>query len=168
MILNNLNTERLTLIPINYEIASSLLDNDKSVLNRIGLEADVNWPTEDTMDILPIIQRTLRDSLPSGFETWMIVNKETCCVIGDIGFHGKPNEKGEAEVGFGLASGERGKGYGFEALKAILSWAVGQQTVKTIIADCLIDNKPSARILEKAGMRETKRDEKLIYWEYVK
>jgi len=41
-------------------------------------------------------------------------------VMGDIGFKGKPNEKCEIEVGFGLVEHERGKGLGYEALKAII------------------------------------------------
>jgi RimJ/RimL family protein N-acetyltransferase len=89
-------------------------------------------------------------------------------VIGDIGFHGKPNEKGEVEVGYGLVEHERGKGFGYEALNAIMDWLSFQESVKVIKADCLIDNRPSARILEKVGMKEITRDKDLIYWEFIK
>ena len=98
----------------------------------------------------------------------MIVKKDDMQVVGDIGFHGKPNEEGEVEVGFGLVEQERGKGFGFEALKAIINWLSSQDSVKFIRADCLIINKPSARILEKVGMREINRDPTLIYWELIK
>lgn len=37
--------------------------------------------------------------------------------------------------------------------------------VKVIKADCLIDNIGSIKTLEKCGMCEVKRDNKLIYWE---
>jgi hypothetical protein len=57
---------------------------------------------------------------------------------------------------------------GFEALKAIMDWLSNQHIVKVVKADCLIDNKASARILEKTGMKEINRDNELIYWEYVK
>jgi len=104
----------------------------------------------------------------AGFEFWMIVEKENMHVVGDIGFHGKLNEKYEVEVGFGLVEHERGNGLGFEALKAIMNWTNSQDSVEVIKADSLINNKPSAQILEKVRMKETNRDKNLIYWELTK
>lgn len=169
MILKNIHTERLILIPVTLEITRSLIAGSSEEVEKLGIKLDKNWPTKDTMDILPIINNSLeKDKLPSGFETWMIINKSNMLVIGDIGFHGKPNEKGEVEVGYGLVEQERGKGFGFEALSAIMNWLDSQESAKIIKADCLIDNKPSARILEKVGMKETHRDNELIYWKFIK
>jgi len=107
-------------------------------LIKLGIKSDGKWPTKDTMDILPIINVSLeKDKVPSGFEFWMIVKNENMQVIGDIGFHGKPNEKGEVEVGFGLVEHERGKGFGFEALKAIMNWLDSQDSAKVIKAESL-------------------------------
>jgi len=118
------------------------------------------------MDILPIIIKSLEiDKTPSGFEAWMIIEKDDMQVIGDIGFHGKPNNEGEVEIGYGLVESARRKGYGFEAAKAIIEWAFSQEKVKAIKADCLINNTPSIRILEKLGMKEVDRDQDLIYWQ---
>jgi RimJ/RimL family protein N-acetyltransferase len=169
MSLDNIYCERLRLVPVTLQITRTLLENNKSELNKLGLNADNQWPTVDTMDILPIINDTLsRDKEPSGFEFWMIVKNETMQVIGDIGFHGKPNEKGEVTVGYGIIGTERGKGYGYEALKAIMEWLNTKENVKIVKADCLITNEPSARILKKVGMKETGKDLEYIYWEYVK
>jgi len=167
--LQNINTERLILIPVTLQITQSLLDGNYSEIEKLGIKLDGSWPTEDTKRILPIIHMSLvKDKYPSGFEFWMIVKKDTMFIIGDIGFHGKPNDKGEVEVGYGLVKHEQGKGYGFEALKAIMNWIDSQDSVRVIKADCQIDNKPSARILEKVGMKEINRDNKLIYWKLDK
>jgi len=145
------------------------LDGSSKEIEKLGIKTDGKWPTRDTMRILPIINESLgKDKVPSGFEFWMIVKNDNMQVVGDIGFHGKPNEKGEVEVGFGLVEQERGKGFGFEALKAIMNWLSSQDSAKVIKADCLISNKPSARILEKVGMKEINRDQELIYWELIK
>jgi RimJ/RimL family protein N-acetyltransferase len=169
MNLKELLTDRLIIVPVTLEITRSLLDGSSREIEKLGIKADGKWPTDDTMDILPIINESLeKDRNQSGFEFWMIVKKDNMQVVGDIGFHGKSNEKGEVEVGFGLVEHERGKGYGFEALKAIMNWLSYQDSVKLIRAECLISNKPSARILEKAGMREINRDQELIYWELIK
>lgn len=169
MSLNNIHTEQLLLVPISFEITKDLLVGSSKEIEKLGIKTDEKWPTEDTMDILPIIKSSLEQSkLPSGFETWMIVKKENMKVIGDIGFYGKPNEKGEVEVGFGLVESQRGKGFGFEALRAIMDWLSAEESVKVIKASCLIGNKPSAHILEKAGMKEINRDDELIHWELIK
>lgn len=169
MDLSNIHSERLLLVPVTLQITRTLLDNNKSELEKLSLNSDDQWPTVDTWDILPIINDTLkRDKEPSGFEFSMVVKKETRQVIGDIGFHGKPNEKGEVTVGYGIIGTERGKGYGYEALNAIMKWLKTKDIVKIVKADCLITNVPSAQILKKAGMKETGRDLENIYWEYVK
>lgn len=165
MSLANIKTERLILIPITLEMTISLLNGSNKEIKKLGIKADKKWPTEDTMDILPIIQVSLeKDKVPSGFETWMIVRKDDMRIIGDAGFHGKPDEKGEVEIGYGLVDHERKRGFGFETAKAISDWAFSNDSVKVLKADCLIDNVPSIRILEKIGFNEVNRDKELIYW----
>lgn len=169
MTLKNIITDKLILIPVTLDITQALLDGNSKEVEKLGIALDEKWPTEDTMDILPFIKESLEiDKIPSGFEFWMIVKKDTMKVVGDIGFKGKPDDKGEVEVGFGLVETERGHGLGFESLKAIIDWAFSQKNVKVIKADCLIDNKASARILEKAGMKKINQDQDLIYWELIK
>lgn len=142
--MKNIETTRLILIPMTLEVTKSLMDGSCKEVENIGIKIDENWPREDTKDILPIILESLEESkIPSGFEAWMIVKKDNMQVIGDIGFHGKPDEKGEVEVGYGLVDNERGNGIGFESLQAIIKWAISQTNVKVIKADCLIENKPS-------------------------
>lgn len=115
------------------EITKSLLNGNRQYIEHLGIQCDEKWPTEDTMDILPIINHSLEQSkLPTGFEH------------------------------------ERGKGFGTEALNAIMEWLRLQESVKVIQAECLISNKPSAVLLEKAGLKEVTRDDEFIYWKLVK
>lgn len=165
MKINNLNTERLTLVPVTQRIVKGLLEGSYQEIEKMGLHLNEMWPTNDTKDILPIIHNAFdKNPEPSGFEFWMIVRKENMEIIGDIGFHGKPDEKGEVEIGFGFVELERGKGFGYEALSAIMAWLKTQESVKAIKADCLITNKASIRILEKSGMHEVFRNEMYIFW----
>jgi ribosomal-protein-alanine N-acetyltransferase len=166
MSLKSINTTRLILVPITLEIIRDLLKNSTSELKKLGLKTGENWPTNDTKDILPIICKEFEKYIvPTGFEIWMIVNRDNMQVIGDIGFKGQPNNEGEVEIGYGLITEEQGKGYGYEALEAMVKWAFYQDKVKVVKADCLIDNYPSIRILQKVGMKEVSSDKELIYWE---
>ena len=159
-------TERLELILMNFEIASSVLKGNFKVIENLGLKTDNKWPSQDTLDILPIEAKRLKNvKEPAGFGLWMIVKKDSRAIIGDAGFKTLPDPQGEVEIGYGLIEGEREKGYGFEAVKGLVEWAFKQKVVKLIKAECLIDNLASIRILEKIGMRETWRDDEMIYWE---
>lgn len=169
MNIKKIYTDRLVLIPITYEIINSLINKDPLKIENVDLKINESWPTDDTMDILPIFKAQLKDSrVITGFEMWVIVKEESSIIIGDIGFKGQPNEKGEVEIGYGLVKEERKKGYGSEAVKAMVEWALNNDTVQCIKADCLINNIPSSKILEKIGMTEIMRDKDLIYWELRK
>lgn len=56
------------------------------------------------------------------------------------------------ELGFVLARPYWGQGLMTEAVKAIIEWAIKQKEIFRIWAVCDIDNKASARVMEKAGM----------------
>ena len=77
MNLKTIFTDRLIIIPVTFKITQSLLDGSNKEIEKLGIKADKEWPTEDTMDILPIINKSFeKDRIPSGFETWMIVKKD--------------------------------------------------------------------------------------------
>jgi RimJ/RimL family protein N-acetyltransferase len=166
MVVSNVSTERLILIPMNYSLLCSVLENRDEELDALGIKRDMAWPGQDTMDILSFLKENLKNTDEvSGFDVWMIVKKEDQTIIGDAGFKGLPDEQGNIEIGFGLVEKEQRKGYGYETANALIDWAFTQKGVKKIKADCLIDNYGSIRVLQKCKMHEIGRDNELIYWE---
>jgi ribosomal-protein-alanine N-acetyltransferase len=162
----NIVTDRLIIIPITHSIACSILNRDTKAFDKMGVNLNGKWPVQDTLDILNFIKDTLSpDDEVNGFDVWMIVKKENMTAIGDAGFKGEPDENGAIEIGFGISEDEHRNGYGYEAASALINWASQNDTVKVIKADCLLDNLPSIKLLEKCGMRETNRDDELIYWD---
>jgi RimJ/RimL family protein N-acetyltransferase len=57
------------------------------------------------------------------------------------------------ELGFVLARRYWGQGYMTEAIKAVIDWALNRGGVYRIWAVCDVDNRASARVMEKAGMQ---------------
>ena len=57
------------------------------------------------------------------------------------------------ELGFVLARVHWGQGYMTEAVKGVIAWALKQKDIFRVWAVCDIDNKASARVMEKAGMQ---------------
>lgn len=162
----NIVTDRLIIIPITYSLMCSVLNGDTEELKNSGINMNGKWPRKDTYDILHFLKDIMqKHNEASGFDIWMVVKKEDMTVIGDAGFKGKPDENGMIEIGFGLIEEEQGKGYGLEVASSLMEWAGKQRNVKTIIADCLLNNYASIKVLEKCGMNEVRRDSELIYWE---
>jgi len=169
MSIEQILSERLIFIPFTLDIATSVLKGNLDVLETLGLYTDNNWPDDESIKTLPQIINNLELVLePTGFESWMIVKQDNMVVIGDAGFKGKPNAKGEVDIGYSIIEKEHKKGYGFETAKELADWAFSHQEVNFITASCLINNTASAKILEKIGMQETSRDMEMIYWRISK
>jgi len=59
----------------------------------------------------------------------------------------------EAEIGWVLAPEHQGRGYGTEAVEALLALCFEQLGVRRVTAGCYTDNVPSWRLMERVGMR---------------
>jgi RimJ/RimL family protein N-acetyltransferase len=94
----------------------------------------------------------------------LIVHRETQTVIGDIGFKGGPNGKGEINLGYSILPRFQGNGYATEAAAAMVEWGLGQSGVRKVTATCSPENGASIRVLQKAGLEQLREDGKKIYW----
>ncbi|MRX72043.1 GNAT family N-acetyltransferase [Bacillus lacus] len=103
------------------------------------------------------------DSL--GWGVWLVKILEDGSIIGDIGFKGKPDEYGKVEIGYGISAHYQNKGYATEAVEALLNWVNATGAVKIITAECLIENSPSIKVLNKLGLKEVSRNSDMIFWE---
>jgi [ribosomal protein S5]-alanine N-acetyltransferase len=85
---------------------------------------------------------------------FQIILRETGEVIGDIGFHGPPDEAGTVEIGYGIVGQYRGSGLAGESAVAICGLAWSRPEVTRIIARTEKGNAASAGVLRHAGFRE--------------
>lgn len=163
--IDNLETERLLLIPFTIQICRNLLNNDFSELINKGLQRGKSWPDGDVMETLPKIINNLSEvGTPTGFESWMIIKKDTLEIIGDLGFKGFNYQHANIDLGYGIIKEERRKGYAEEAATSLIRWAFSNEIVKEITARCLFDNEGSIHLLEKLHFIKTKEEDKMIHW----
>jgi RimJ/RimL family protein N-acetyltransferase len=73
-------------------------------------------------------------------------------VIGSIIFHGRPDEAGVAEVGYGVEESWQGKGVATEGTRAAVEWALAQPGVRVVTATTPPWHTASIRVLEKSGL----------------
>lgn len=80
--------------------------------------------------------------------TWIITLRESSEVIGSIDLRVESN----ANLGYVLAKPYWNLGYMTEAVRAVVAWAIEQDSVDRVWAVCDVENLASARVLEKAGL----------------
>ena len=75
-------------------------------------------------------------------------------IIGGIGIHHIDKYHGRAEIGYWLGQDYWRKGYGSEALKAILNFAFKELKLRRLEAGVYVGNPSSGKLLEKYGFKK--------------
>jgi ribosomal-protein-alanine N-acetyltransferase len=78
-------------------------------------------------------------------------------VIGNVGVRRETADEPVADMGFELSPEHWGQGYASEAARAMVDWGFGEWGLERIHAHCVSENAASARVLERAGLREEAR-----------
>ncbi|WP_449489151.1 GNAT family N-acetyltransferase [Streptomyces lavendulae] len=80
----------------------------------------------------------------------LIVERDSGLIVGSIGLFWPPAD-GVLELGYGIVSSRRGRGYATEATRAVSEFALATPGVHTVAAGVELSNPASVRVLEKAG-----------------
>ena len=70
-----------------------------------------------------------------------------------VGFKGAPDDTGSVEIGYGIDSAFRGKGYMTEAVQAMINWAFQRDGCQMVTACGVLKTNPaSSHVLLNTGM----------------
>ena len=97
------------------------------------------------------------DNWVPGYGLYLMVRRADGLVVGDIGFHTPPDQRGAAEVSYGVADSVRRRGYASEALVALTAWAHAHGA-STVLAEVDPTNHASRGVLAKAGFLPVRSD----------
>jgi RimJ/RimL family protein N-acetyltransferase len=122
------------------------------------------FPRED--DTGPAFLLAGATSDPAPFGVYALVPREHGRIIGTAGFFGPPDDSGAAAVtiGYGMVEPEWGKGYGTQAVAALIEVCRAHGGVRVVNADTDLDNIGSQRVLEKNGFIRVRTTESLHYY----
>lgn len=131
------------------------------------------WDRTDANGIRDEIERMLRRSPgePGGWVQFSVEERETGRLIGDVGMSPAEGEPGVIKIGYTVAPAYQNRGYGTEAVRALVDYAfdtLGADVVR-MYADA--DNIASVRLAEKVGMKLIERIEhrsRLGSWDGVR
>jgi len=157
-----LHTTRLELHPLPAAAARALPHDRETAARLLGATLSVDWPHTDLLDVLPIQAAAGLDDEP--FDVWVIIERESATVIGDIGFLGPPNANCTVEIGYSVIPDRRRRRYASEAAHALVEWALGQPQVGVVVAGCDRKSAASIRILERIGFVRTGETNGQLRW----
>lgn len=126
----------------------------EAIFERYARDPDVTryvaWPPHESPDVTREFLQGCLARWRSGDEfTWVIEEKPAGGAIGMLACR-IPDHR--ASLGYVLARTHWGRGYAAEALGPVLDWLGTQPRVRRVWAVCDVENRASARVLEKVGM----------------
>jgi RimJ/RimL family protein N-acetyltransferase len=151
------------MFPIRIEtdrlIVRELSDSDWVLVQEYASDNEVvkyeNWgPNSEaqTKEFLSFAIRASQESPRHVFE-FGVTLKSNDALIGACGIRVKDTANKAADMGYTLRKDQWGKGLGTEVAQALIHFGFTQLKLHRIWATCHVDNKASARVLEKAGMQ---------------
>lgn len=100
-----------------------------------------------------------------GFEAWAarrrageaegwaatVVDRSALEAIGQVGCVAPPDAEGAVEIRYATNVDHRDRGVATEAGGAFVDWLLEHPDVRSIVAECRVDNAASVRVIEKLG-----------------
>jgi RimJ/RimL family protein N-acetyltransferase len=152
-----LETERLLLRRFTEDDADNLysLDSDPDVMHYLsGGSATPREVIE--AEILPRFT-SYNERFP-GFGFWAAIEKTSGDFVGWFSLRpAAKTDPGEASLGFRLRKAAWGQGYATEGARALLHLGFTELGVRRVVATTYEGNLASRRVMEKAGMRLSRR-----------
>ncbi len=146
-----LETKRLLFRPISLE--------DKSEIFKYRSDAETNkyqgWIPKSIHDVKIFIDKISNQiNEPETWFQFVIIERETQKIIGDLGIHFFDSENKQAEIGCTLNKDFQNKGYATESLKRVIDFLFKDLKKHRIITSVDPDNKNSIRLVERIGFRK--------------
>jgi RimJ/RimL family protein N-acetyltransferase len=140
-------------------VLRELGDNDAPAVQAYAGDLEVvrylDWgpnTPEDTAQFLAVARAT-RDAVPRTAYHLAITLKGAGRLIGGCRIEIRNAANGSGDLGYVLDRPHWGRGYATEATRALVEFGFGRLALHRIWAACDVENRASARVLEKVGMR---------------
>lgn len=160
-----IDTSRLELRVLPAAVAAVLPGDPDTAARALGAAIPAEWPAVDVLDVLPIQAAATPEHEPFGM--WVMIERETRTVVGDIGFLGPPADDGAVEIGYSVNPDRRQRGYAVEAATALVGWVRAQPGVTTVVARCDPANLASTRTLERVGFEREGETDGELRWRFA-
>ena len=147
-----IKTDRLILRPFEKTDLKAVLDYYLLPDVQRYLELKVR-DEEEAKAAFDTLRKQTRLTRPGEILTWAVVDRSDGRVGGHVSLKWVDATASQGEVRFALAPAFRRKGYGSEAVKAVINFGFKEHRLHRIFARTSGRNEASARLLKNLGMR---------------
>lgn len=162
-------TNRLLIIPCSLDLAKSLVFHRKELNKRSPIEFPYYWPSSFVKGFLPYYIESLESNdEENDYGLWLIILYEEKKIIGDILMNGNPSKEGKVELDYHIEDKKLDESIAYEAMDAFIDWLTYQKSVKKVVMECEVQQRPSIRLFNKLGMVCKKKDGSFLMWEIQK
>jgi ribosomal-protein-alanine N-acetyltransferase len=166
--LQKLSTRRLQLLELSAGQLARYLEDPPGLELELGCTLSREVVSERVRRAIRMKLEKMKTADPARlawYTYWLIVIPGEHFGAGLIGFKGFPDEKGEAEVGYGIDPSRQNRGYVTEACREMIAWAFRDPACRSVVArDTKKTNLASNRVLAKLGMHVYRESEDALYW----
>jgi RimJ/RimL family protein N-acetyltransferase len=151
-------TERLVLRRSSPEDAEAISSyRSDPVVNRYQ-----GWGRTDPEAIRAEIEEMSQRApgAPGGWVQLSVEERQGGRMVGDVGFSLVDGEPGVIKIGYTIDPAFQGRGYGTEAVGALVDYAFHTLGAEVVRAHASAQNGPSIRVAEKVGLRLAERYER--------
>ena len=145
-------SERLDLVELPERALRLVVARDVTGLAaELGAHADPAW-----LDILPAhenLKALLDDPAEQPWLSRGIVLRETRELVGEVGFHHRPDDLAVVEIGYEVLPAHRRRGIATEAIRALTDWACSTGEASTVYATIEAANTASIGLVRSLGFR---------------
>lgn len=146
-----LETKRLTIRPITLD--------DKNEIFEYRSDRETNkyqgWIPTTVSDVETFIGKISKQiNEPETWFQFVIIEKETNKIVGDLGIHFFGSENKQTEIGCTLNKDFQNKGYATESIKRVIDYLFKDLNKHRIITSIDPENKNSIRLVERIGFRK--------------
>ena len=156
-----IETERLLLRAICLKDAADVFKyrSDKITNKYQG------WVPEKIEDVNEFIENrvSFRINVPDTWFQFVIIDKESKNLLGDLGIHFLGADNEQAELGCTLDKQQQGRGYATEALRASIRYLFRDLNKHRIVTSIDPRNKASVSLVERLGFRKEAHFRKSIF-----
>jgi RimJ/RimL family protein N-acetyltransferase len=101
-----------------------------------------------------------RPGAPGGWVQLSVEDRESGTLIGDVGMSPAEEDPGVIKIGYTTSPAHQGRGYGTEAVRALIAYAFDVLDADVVRAYASAENLASLRVAEKAGLHLVERFER--------
>lgn len=168
-----IETKNLKIIPCDQGILKAAIEGNENIAKLLEVEIAINWTEFGVGALQYSLDRLSESEDEKNWWTYFPILKKENILIGSGGYKGKPNDEGEVEIGYEIASDYRNRGLATEMTLGLVENAFKDIRVKNIIAHTLAEENPSTKVLLKCGFVKVQEindpDDGLIWkWELIK